>query len=309
MKLSLDEIKNIVKECVEQILENKVITFDNKTYPKFGWAVIMAGGAGSGKSYILSHNLPIDGKIINKDDIGMLYYKLHPNMFKNFDRQKEGQIRKLNQSVRKGKYAEENIDYLINNANSERLPNIIIDTTSSNKDNLIERVNSLKRIGYKICFIWVVTNRSEAIIRSLTRNRRVPQSTLHATHNRVRKIVPQFLKENGDLVDDAWIILNSGENLNDSIPKDFLFKLEKEGKSFTIPEKLNNTIDKYLGANEVSPYGPDVYYQYNDVINQFGNTDKNGNITIDRNKLPQNLYKNNPIDRKTGKKINNPYLK
>lgn len=32
------------------------------------------------------------------------------------------------------------------------------------------------------------------------------------------------------------------------------------------------------------------------------------NVTVDRTKLPKNLYKPNPIDRKTKKPVNNPFL-
>jgi predicted ABC-type ATPase len=302
-KKKLDESK-----IKKNILEGKIVTFDNTTYPKFGWAVIMAGGAGSGKSHILRHNLPIDGKMINKDDIGMLVYRLHPEKFKNFSRQKEGHIRKLNQMTRNGKYAERVTDNVINTANPERLPNIIIDTTSSSEENLISRINILKKGGYKICFIWVVTNRSEALVRSLTRDRRVPQSTFHSTHNRVKTIVPKFLSYCGDLVTDAWIILNSGVDLHTEQPKDFLFKLKRNGNGFIIPDELKQTIEQYVGASEVSPYGPDVYYQYNDVIGQFGSENDDGSVTIDRSKLPRTLYKKNPIDRKSGKPINNPFL-
>lgn len=308
LNITLDDIKTMVNECVNQLLERKIVTFDGKTYPRFGWAVILAGGAGSGKSYIQTHNLPIDGRVINKDDIGVLLQKLHPNMIKNFDREREGHIRIVNQKVRNGKFAEKNTNNIVNNANQERLPNIIIDTTSSDKKNLRERIDVLKNAGYKICFVWVVTNRSEALIRSLTRGRKVPQSTFHSTHNRVPKIVPKFL-ENNNSVDEAWIILNSGPDLYTQRPNEFLFKLEKSGNGFLIPDALKSTIKQYVGMSEVSPYGPDVYYQYNDIINNFADVDNNGHIkSIDRTKLPKNLYKQNPIDRKKRKKINNPYL-
>lgn len=310
MRLTIDDIKIMVNECVQQLLERKVVTFGGQTYPKFGWAVIMAGGAGSGKSYIQSHHLPIDGRVINKDDIGILLQKLHPDMIKNFDREREGHIRTLNKQVRKGQYAEKNTSNLVNNANPNRLPNIIIDTTSSDEQSLNEKVSLLKNSGYKICFVWVVTNRSEALVRSLSRGRRVPQSTFHSTHNKVPKIVPKFLENNNNAIDEAWIILNSGPDLHTERPDEFLFKLEKTGNGFLIPNELKETIKQYVGMGEVSPYGPDVYYQYNDIINNFAEVDDNGHVkSIDRSKLPKNLYKQNPVDRKLNKPINNPFLK
>lgn len=55
------------KEFTE--LEEALITFGGKAYPKFGQVVIQAGGAGSGKGFIQSKLLGIEGKVINVDDV------------------------------------------------------------------------------------------------------------------------------------------------------------------------------------------------------------------------------------------------
>ena len=46
----MERLKQIIKECIHEIInEDKVVKFNNKVYPNFGWCVIMAGGGGSGK--------------------------------------------------------------------------------------------------------------------------------------------------------------------------------------------------------------------------------------------------------------------
>ena len=56
--------------------ENKVIAFSgDKVYPRFGWCVILSGGTGSGKGFVINKQLPIDGKVMNVDHYNKLYFQ------------------------------------------------------------------------------------------------------------------------------------------------------------------------------------------------------------------------------------------
>ena len=55
--------------------ENKVVTFDGQTYPKFGWCIIMGGGSGVGKSTNIEKLLPINGKKFDVDEIKSFVHK------------------------------------------------------------------------------------------------------------------------------------------------------------------------------------------------------------------------------------------
>ena len=59
--------------AIGNINENKTVTFNGKTNPKYGWAVIMAGGAGVGKSTVIRNQLPINGKLVSSDYFKELY--------------------------------------------------------------------------------------------------------------------------------------------------------------------------------------------------------------------------------------------
>ena len=80
----MERLKQIIKECIHEIInQDKVVKFNNKVYPNFGWCVIMAGGGGSGKGYSLNNFLPINGKIIDVDEFKKLYMKMNNNKIGN----------------------------------------------------------------------------------------------------------------------------------------------------------------------------------------------------------------------------------
>lgn len=66
----------IIFENRQALNEDKVVKFGGQTFPKFGWAVILMGGGGSGKSTVFNSLVPIEGKYVNVDDL-----KEHPRFW------------------------------------------------------------------------------------------------------------------------------------------------------------------------------------------------------------------------------------
>ena len=66
--------ESFLAEEAEALLE-KLITFGGKAYPKFGNIVVMAGGAGSGKGFILSNLVGMEGKVFDVDELKTLASK------------------------------------------------------------------------------------------------------------------------------------------------------------------------------------------------------------------------------------------
>lgn len=64
-----ERIKEIIRESIHSVLlnENKTVTFGGVASPPYGWAVIMCGGPGVGKTTILREKLPIHGKVVSTD--------------------------------------------------------------------------------------------------------------------------------------------------------------------------------------------------------------------------------------------------
>jgi hypothetical protein len=52
----------------QELLE-KLITFGGQAYPKFGNIIIMAGGAGSGKGFVLGTLVGAEGKVFDVDEL------------------------------------------------------------------------------------------------------------------------------------------------------------------------------------------------------------------------------------------------
>ena len=59
----------IIKENTQILTEDKVVKFNGEMFPKFGWAVILMGGGGSGKGSAYKKLIPIEGKYMNIDDL------------------------------------------------------------------------------------------------------------------------------------------------------------------------------------------------------------------------------------------------
>ena len=83
----------VLRENQEDLQESKVVTFEGDSSPKFGWAVVMAGGAGSGKGYVISNRILLPNKTIDVDELKKQYLKLkikNPERYKddgiNFDK-------------------------------------------------------------------------------------------------------------------------------------------------------------------------------------------------------------------------------
>ena len=71
-------IKKSIKESLQD--EDRIVKFNNRTYPRFGQAVIMVGGSGSGKSFCIGSGIiPMDAKVFDTDAFKKKYVKLQSN--------------------------------------------------------------------------------------------------------------------------------------------------------------------------------------------------------------------------------------
>lgn len=66
----------IIFENKQRLVEDKVVKFDGKMFPKFGWCVILMGGGGSGKGTAFNSLIPIEGAYLNIDNL-----KENPNFW------------------------------------------------------------------------------------------------------------------------------------------------------------------------------------------------------------------------------------
>lgn len=264
-------IETIVHETIDSMMnEGRVVLFgDGKVYPRFGWCVIMAGGCGSGKGYTLRHQLPIDGKLFNVDSYKRLYQMGQRYGFIDdpvmYDTRNPDDVETLHKKIKSAGWKRRERDIFFKAPkDSGRLPNVIFDITGSSLGDVREIIGYLKPLGYKIMFVWTVTNRSVALFRNLVRKRVVAQNVFHEIHNKCNVFIPAFLK--GDFhdgtisqIDDAWLVFGSSNTLQGDNMRGMSVKLIKKGDRFVFPKGVEKMIERTLGPQEMTPSIPSTY--------------------------------------------------
>ena len=217
-----------------EMLMEKLITFGGKAYPKFGNVVIMAGGAGSGKGFVLSKLVGIEGKTFDPDQLKRLAGKsplINKRVKEEFGVDLKELGSKLNIPENVSKLHEIIGDVLqlpskkeavfftsVLTADSERKPNIIFDTTLKDAGKLQKLSKQVTDIGYdkkNIHIVWVVNDVQVALDQNARRSRTVPAEILINTHRGASNTM-------GD-------ILRMGKSLGNYMDGDIVFAFNKVG--------------------------------------------------------------------------------
>ena len=228
--------------------EDKQVKFDGEVNPKYGWCVIYAGGPASGKSSSAEYNVPIVGKKIDVDEFKQLEKKLKvvtndnttkdiikPGFVKQYE---DGRfydiiLKKLGgdeskMSMSNPEYVSTAHDVLddytekIKNtmmhmgqySSSERLPNIIFDQTSKNADKVLNMVNEVKRYGYKVAIVWVLTDMEKnynAFEERGKHGRKMSPKLFVDIHPQVTRAMLSIFEnpEMLSMLDEFWVIHNT----------------------------------------------------------------------------------------------------
>lgn len=247
--------RSLLNEGVDNISEGSVVTFGKQTNPESGWAVILAGGPGSGKGYILGNQVMIDAKVIDVDKLKELYAAWSKKSggkvydFKNPDH--VGDLHKL--IADKG--WKDSIKNMFFDANDKPI-NIVFDITGKTAESLTDTAEDCKSLGYKVAIVWVVANREVAMMRNLMRKRVVGEDMFHMIHNALRANMLQYLVSSsaGKCVDEAWIVFSGEASIVDKEApkstkdlKDTVYKLDKKGGKFEVTDDMANYVRKFLG--------------------------------------------------------------
>ena len=278
--------------------ESTVVTFDGKTYPKYGWAVILAGGPGSGKGFSKG-SICIDAKSFDVDELKKQYQKAsaRPNtsIYKNapkhdWDMKNSDDVSTLHNIVATGNGKGLNYGYdkrseynfFNSNSNSaDKLPNVIFDITGDKPQKIINKALTAKSLGYKLSFVWIVTNREEAMIRNAGRDRVVGDEIFHSKHNTINSIMLDFItKEAGKYFDEAWVLFASNNHAGgtkaefDWLKAHRTIKFDKVGDKFIVKDADAKRILDTLGEDEPNPRNPEKYMKKDDVVNAISKYDK-----------------------------------
>lgn len=260
--------------------EAKMVTPQGRMYPKKNIAVVLSGGAGSGKSYLLKHNVAVEGKVINVDDLKDMWVKAikkgklkDPSGRIDYNFKNPKDVSDLHQTIKDKNFKEKQEDAFFGSYENGDRPNVIYDITGDSADKLKNTGKMLKDLGYHVVLVWVVTNRQVALMRNMCRSRVVSQEVFHSTHNGVLKNVLPFLKSAGaQFYNEAWVVFSSADSLKELTPEqqkafdDYkTVKLTKNGSKFEVPVELEERILTTLGPEETDPANSKVYKSYQDI--------------------------------------------
>ena len=237
-------------------INEALITFGKKAYPKFGQVVIMAGGAGSGKGFILEKLVGIEGKVLDVDAVkglAMASIKLAAKIkaetgqdITKFDLKKPENVSTIHTLLSDiygliGKN-ERKVFAGIAQAAPDRKPNLIFDVTLKEIDKLKKITGQAQDLGYKkenIHIVWVMNDVKVAMKQNATRDRVVPEKILVSTHVGATTTMGEILNKGNALRSmmdgDIWIAFN--KKASDAVAKAAFAKSKKEKNRITTISK------------------------------------------------------------------------
>jgi hypothetical protein len=269
------------KEYTDNQLQEALITFGGKSYPKFGQVVILAGGAGSGKGFTLEKLLGIEGITLDVDALKKLVMgstKLAAEIkaktghdVKTMNLKNPDNVATLHHVIADvfnvSNKNQARVYAGIAAAPEDRKPNLIFDVTLKSMSKLASIARDVEALGYQkenIHIVWVMNDVHIAMQQNLKRDRVVPKEILMDTHEGAALTMAKILNMGDSLKQymdgDIWISFNkvgidSEIKKSDKggmfVVKSNYIKVKAKGK----PQKSIDQLDKELVA-KVAAYAP-----------------------------------------------------
>ena len=205
--------------------------------PNIFKAFFLAGGPGSGKSYVVARTSAMFGmRIVNSDDVfESLIKKAGMNMdMRNYsgkDLERRDEIRGRAKEITKLRQA----NYI------EGRLGLIIDGTGKDYDKIEKQMRGLQQLGYDSHMIFVNTSLDVALERNEKRPRKLPESLVVQSWNNVQKNIGKF----SQLFKNKFIIVD-----NNKADEDVITGVFKRVRSLA-NKKVTNGIAKAWIAREL----------------------------------------------------------
>ena len=199
-------------------------------------AFFLAGGPGSGKSYVVKRGTGGLGlKIVNSDDVFEKYLKdagLSMKMPKSEEEPRD-KLRDKAKSVTKSR---------MTNYVEGRL-GLIIDGTGKEYDKIAKQATQLKQLGYDVHMIFVNTSLETALERNAKRERTVPRSIATKSWKTVQSNMgkfSQYFRQNFIVVDNN----DSDEDVMGPVYKQVMSLAKKKVQNKTGLNWIQGELDK-----------------------------------------------------------------
>ena len=205
--------------------------------PNIFKAFFLAGGPGSGKSYVVKRTTKMFGmRVVNSDDV---FEKLVKSTGMNMDMR--------NYTAAQEKRRDELRD-IAKRVTKQREKNyvdgrlgLIIDGTGKNYDKIEKQMRELQQLGYDTHMIFVNTSLDVALQRNEERPRKLPESLVVKSWNEVQKNIGKFQ----NLFRQTFIIVDNNDP--NEPPHIEVFKRVRQLAN----KKVQNGIAKRWIANEL----------------------------------------------------------
>ena len=181
-------------------------------------------------------------------------------------------VYKLHTFVRGKGIKDKTLDLLLQDSNSDRLPNIMFDITMKDANDIGDVLHKLIEAGYdskNIHLTWVLTNYAVAIVNNRNRERVVPEDIMLLSHEGAAKSMYQVVKGKipRGMNGGVRVILNNRENTipwidpdtkeimkdhksGDVLVKDFTYlTFKKEGKTMGPELGVKRQLLGWISAN------------------------------------------------------------
>lgn len=195
----------------EQELDEALITFGGKAYPKFGQFVMLAGGAGSGKGFIGENLIGLEGKVVDVDHIKQLAMTSKKFAAKvkeetgtdmtKLDLRKPENVSRIHEILgtmyKTDKKLISTFAKSVLAAAPERKPNVIMDVTLKDMKKMQKLASLAEELGYEkkdVHIVWVVNDVEVAKQQNASRARVVPVEILMGTHEGAANTMKEILQ-------------------------------------------------------------------------------------------------------------------
>lgn len=207
-------------------------------------AVLMIGGPGSGKSYIIKNVFKDKVKVISSDAIFEFLLKKH-NLPLKIDKQNDAQYAQYAQQMDQRNKAIQLLKTPVGNYINGMLP-LVVDGTGKNFKKIEIQKNELEEIGYDVYCVMVNTTLEVAKQRNLKRARSVPPELVSDAWNEVQNNLGKY----SQLFSNNLLIVDNNDNLN----MEQLNKIENLILNSKLRNRTGQEVLNWLKSNNKSYY-------------------------------------------------------
>lgn len=214
------------------IEEAALIVSGKKAYPKFNNILVMSGGAGSGKGFVLKNVLAFQGKVFDVDELKTQVIKQaardennplnqefkmrYGKSLKDVNLKNPEDTGNLHMFIKEKRLSDKQKDIFFKQAaETKNKPNVIFDITMKDTYALAEVSDFAEKGGYdkkNIHIVWVLNNIDVARAQNAKRERSVSDNILLTTHagasSTMKELITNTNKYRKYADGDVWIVFN-----------------------------------------------------------------------------------------------------